>query len=215
MCGGGGGGDGGAAARKQEEDMRVNAAIASLNDIFGISNPDNMAQRESLYSTVRTDAVNKAKQDLEKDYGVAKRQLGFTLARQGLSGGSADVDQGRELTDRYQQGILEAANIGDSTANNFRSSDDKTRVNLINNIRAGLDGGQASQMAYEGMRNNANQARVEAQNASLAGFFNNLMNGWNQYQYQQGVNEVMQQQKSKSPYGNSISGDDGTIRSVK
>jgi hypothetical protein len=215
MCGGGGGGDGGAEERRRQEEARVASAVSQINNIFGVGNPDAMAEREALYGTVKEDAVKKAMTDLDKDKEKAARELNFMLARQGLSGGSADVDQNRQLTDTYQQGILKAANIGDSTANNMRSSDDKTRVNLVNNIRSGLDGGQASQMAYEGMKNNADLARTEANNANLVGFFNNLMNGWNSFQYGQNMNQVIDTGKKQNQFGNSISGDDGTIRSIK
>lgn len=216
MCGGGGGGDGGAAQRKAEEEQRVAQAIASLNNVFGVNDPKKMATREALYGTMKEDAVNKAMMDLNKDKERSARELNFMLARQGLSGGSADIDQNRELADTYQQGILQAANIGDSVANNARSSDDRTRVNLINSVRSGLDGGTASQLAYEGMRNNINEAKNEAQNASLAGFFNNLMNGWNQYQYGQGQNDVlMKNQKQSNPVGGGGTQNyDGNVRSI-
>lgn len=214
MCGGGGGGgDGGAAARKAEEEDRVAAAIQGLNSTFGLNDPNAMKQRDDTYNTIKTDAVNKAMMDLNKDHEKSGREVNFMLARQGLSGGSADVDTNKQLSDTYQQGILQAANIGDSTANNARSNDEKTRVNLINSIRSGLDQGNAQQMAYTGMQNNVATAKNEAQNANMTGFFNTLMNGLQGYQYQQGVNQVVgQNQPVKSPYGGATDNYDGTIR---
>jgi hypothetical protein len=173
--GGGDGGDGGAAARKAAEDARIAAAIQRINEAFGTSG-NAAAGREATYSKIGEDTKANALIDLNKDRSITERDLGFMLARQGLSGGSRDVDVNRDVLDKFQQGVLKATNMGLSSANNARSADDQTRVKLIQSVQAGLDEGSAIQQAYEGMRNNSRAAQDDANTASLAGFFDTLVN---------------------------------------
>jgi hypothetical protein len=158
-------------------------------------------QREQLYSTVAEDAKKKALLDIERERAITERELNFALARNGLSGGSRDVDANKDVLDTAQQGILKASEIGLATANDARSNDERTRVNLINSIQSGLDSGSAIQSAYTGMANNANLARDNASAASLNGFFDTLRANQNAAQYQQAVNSVIPQVKNKTAYG--------------
>lgn len=147
-------------------------------------------ERQQLYSKIGTDATNVAMTDLNKERGISERELKFNLARNGLSGGSRDIDANKDVLDTYQQGVLKASNIGTQTANEARSSDEKTRVNLINSIQAGLTSGDAVQQAYAGMSNNAAAAQDAANSASLAGFFDVLRQQQEKNQYQAGVNSA-------------------------
>jgi hypothetical protein len=177
-------------------------------------NPNAVA-REQLYSKIGNDATNVAKTDIDKERMLAERELKFQLARNGLSGGSRDIDANRDVLDTYQQGILKASNIGTQTANQARSSDEKTRVNLINSIQAGLTSGDAVQQAYAGMANNVTAAQDAANNASLAGFFDVLRNQQDRNQYRAGVESTNPMIKNKSTYNNSASASyGGTVRSA-
>jgi hypothetical protein len=195
------------ATRKVLDTVRYNAAVqaakAKADALKGAAQ-----KRESLYSKIGDDAKATALLDLNKDREDTERELGFMLARQGLSGGSRDIDVNREILDTNQQGILKATNLGLQIANDARSNDDKTRVNLINSIRAGLDQGSAQQQAYEGMRNNAASAADAAKATSLAGFFDTLRNRQQQAAYSQGFDSTIQQQKT-TPKTSAVNGDRG------
>ena len=202
---GGGGGDGGAAARAAEEKARVAEGIKRINEVFGTSSdtPEALSaaqQREKLYSTISEDAKKKALIDLEKERAITERELNFSLARNGLSGGSRDVDANKDVLDTTQQGILKASEMGLSTANDARSNDEKTRVNLINSIQSGLDSGSAVQSAYTGLANNANIARDNANAISLTGFFDTLRANQQAAQYNQSYQDAINNQKLKIPY---------------
>lgn len=132
------------------------------------------ADREALYSKIGTDQKAKLTDDLNTDRIKTEREIRFGMARNGLSGGSADIDANSEVLDQYNKGLLKAAQNADSTVNSARSADEKTRVNLINSIRSGLDQGSAVSVAQEGMANNAKAAADEANTSSLAGFFDTL-----------------------------------------
>lgn len=150
-----------------------------------------MGERENLYSTISNDATNSALFGLNKDKDVTERDARFSLARRGLAGGSHDIDLNKDILDTYQQGVLRAGEIGSSAGNNARSADDRTRVSLIQSIRAGLDEGSAQQQAYEAMRNNSRTAQDAAQTSNLTGFFDRLNSMRKEYEYNQGVQEAV------------------------
>lgn len=169
-------------------DEAVGKAKAAADE----KNRNAMANREGIYTKIGQDFTNNAMVDLEKDYESAAREQRFTLARAGLSGGSRDIDSNRELTDRRNQGVLRATNLGIQAANNARSADDKTRTDLISSIYAGLTADNAVQQASERMRNNARAASDEAGLASLGGFFDAIKQQQQMAAYQQGYNAFPQ-----------------------
>ncbi|MFD1121829.1 hypothetical protein ACFQ2T_04890 [Methylophilus flavus] len=188
-------------------------AVKKTQDEALTKNPNAVA-RENLYSKIGTDATNVAKTDIDKERMLTERELKFQLARNGLSGGSRDIDANRDVLDTYQQGVLKASNIGTQTANEARSNDEKTRVNLINSIQAGLTSGDAVQQAYAGMANNATAAQDSANAASLTGFFDVLRNQQDRNQYRAGVESVAGQ-KTKPTYNSSATANyGGTVRSA-
>lgn len=190
------------------------AAVKAAQDKADALNAGAKA-RENLYSKIGTDATNVAMTDLNKERGLAERELKFQLARNGLSGGSRDIDANRDVLDTYQQGVLKASNIGTQTSNDARSSDEKTRVNLINSIQAGLTSGDAVQQAYAGMSNNAASAQDAANTASLAGFFDVLRSQQDRNQYQKGVDSVfVPGMTQKTSSASSRSGYSGTQRDI-
>lgn len=189
--------------------------VESLGKMFGGSQgisaeqaAARMGERENLYSTIGNDATNAALFGLNKEKDVIERDSRFGLARAGLSGGSRDIDLNKDILDTYQQGVLRAGEVGVSAGNNARSADDRTRVSLINSIRAGLDEGSAQQQAYESMRNNSRSAQDAANGANLTGFFNGLKDVQREYQYNQGVQEATR----KYPGTGKARGSSGDVR---
>jgi len=176
------------------DEAGYNAAVTTAKDAV----TKTAAGREQLYGKIGNDATNAALLDLNKERKTTERDLGFMLARAGLTGGSRDIDVNREILDTNQQGILKASNLGLSVANNARSSDDKTRVSLIDSIRTGLDQGSALQQSYEGMANNSRRAQDEANATSLVGFFDALKNQQQQAAYVAGQNGAVIAQPKKT-----------------
>jgi hypothetical protein len=134
----------------------------------------NLAERERLYGTIRQDSEARLLDTLGQDRTRAERDVRFQLARQGLMGGSADVDQGRELLEQFQEGSLEARNASTASANDARAADENTRVNLINNIRSGMAESDAVSAAFAGLNNNATAARDSAMATNIGSFFDDI-----------------------------------------
>jgi hypothetical protein len=161
----------------------------------------NATEREKLYGTITSDASARLLTKLGEDRDKAERGTRFQLARQGLGGGSADIDQNSELLDRFNEGTLEAGNAALAAGNTARSADEKTRVGLINNIRNGMSQSDALSASFSALTNNANEARDAALATDIGGFFDDINNLNAQRQYQQGVTAG----KSAFPSGGGIS----------
>lgn len=215
LYGGGGGGDGGFSKRQDQMKREQDKAIQSINLIFGkgdgtpvwrnrtareageaprsydtAARDANLAERNKLYGTIQTDSEARLLDTLGKDRIKAERDVRFQLARQGLMGGSADIDQGRELLEQFQEGSLEARNAATASSNSARASDENTRVNLINNIRSGMAESDAVSAAYAGLNNNATAARDSAMATDIGNFFDDISILRNRQQYQDGMNGV-------------------------
>lgn len=185
----------------------VAAAQAKADNLKGAG-----AQRENLYGKIGQDAQNVAMLDLNRERGITERELGFQLARSGLTGGSRDIDANRDVLDTFQQGALKAANFGTQTANNARSNDEKTRVGLINSITAGLTEGDAVTQAYTGLANNARSAQDEANNTTLAGFFDVIRQQQEKAAYNAGSNSVLTPTAPQKTASRSSASYGGTVR---
>ena len=177
MCGGGGGDDGGAADRERARQARQDAAIAQIDNLFGVRGADaqaNKAAREKTYGTVRDDVINFHRQDLDKQNVDAQRNTKFSLAERGLTGGSVDIDTGRELQDRYLKGVMDVTNKGDAAANDMRSADTRTRLDMVGRINAGADASTALNGAVGEMAANASRARDTALSQGAGSFFDDV-----------------------------------------
>lgn len=187
MCGSSSGGDGGASRREAERQAKMDAATAQIDTLFGIEGGNtargydpsrakqNRLGRESLYGTVRSDVIKNFMRDLFEQHRNAGRQRVFSLADRGLTGGSVDIDTGQELQNRLNKGTLAVANKGDAAANEMRSMDGRTRLDILSRIQAGADAGTAMNSAVAEMGNNLNRARDSALGNNLNDFFGDLM----------------------------------------
>lgn len=179
MCGGGGGGgDNGAAAREAQRQARQDAAIAQIDELFGVRGTkaaQNKAARDSLYSKVRDDVIAYHRPDLDRQKTDSARALKFSLADRGLTGGSVEVDQNRDLQDRYLRGVLALTNKGDSAANEIRGADSRTRLDMIGRINAGADANTAVSSAMNEMSSNINNARDAAMGQGVGSFFDDMI----------------------------------------
>lgn len=165
--------------------------------------------RNQLYDTVRNDTFNFHKQRLDDDRTQAERALRFQLARQGQFGGSLDLDQNSELSKGYNNGLLDVRNLSDAARNDALARDDQTRIDLINRVNAGMDEQSAIASANSQMQSNINQARDNALSQSLGNAFANVALLKNQYDFQQGMNDIRNRNNNYFPQ----TGNNGTIRS--
>ena len=101
----------------------------------------------------------------------AARDLKFALFAQGLNGGSVDLDQNATLGRTYDQGVLDLGAKADAAKTDLRSSDEQTRLGLLQSIDAGKDQNSALSSAIGQLRVNSDRAAANAQGTSLGDLF--------------------------------------------
>ena len=204
----GGGGDGGAREMEAERQARIKAAVEQINGVFNTGNRGQMydAQKKAVYD-LNTRDVNRQAAD-------AERLNRFSLARNGLLGGSVDVDSGFEINRMTNEGLMKAGGIADQAAADLRMSDERTRGNLISMAQSGIDTGTAQQMALSGLAANAEAAKSSAAAATVGDLFSGLSGAYmaNMYNkaYKAGLDKSLMQQFTpglggvQSSYGGNV-----------
>ncbi len=161
-----------AAEIERQRQERAQLAIDAINNVFDSAN------REELYDSQR-DAVYKLNsQEVERQAQEAERSNRFALARNGLLGGSADVDSSAELNRRTNEGLSKAAGIADAAKADLQTADETTRNNLVSMATAGTDATTASQLAASGLKQNMDAAKSNAAVATTGSLFNDLQNAY-------------------------------------
>ena len=209
---GGGGGDGGARQMEEERQARINAAVSQINNIFNNGDPAN--SREQMYTNQRQAVYDLNTRDVNRQAADAERLNRFALARNGMLGGSADVDSGFEINRMTNEGLMKAGGISDQAAADLRMSDERTRGNLISMAQSGIDTGTAQQMALSGLTANAEAAKSSAAAATVGDLFSGLSGAYmgNMYNnaYKAGLDKSRMQQFTpglggvQSSYGGNV-----------
>ena len=153
----------------------------------------NEAQRNAGYDKVRQSNLGLMMNDIARNRADTTRNVGFGLQRNGLFGGSVDVDTHRDITDANQRSVIQANQLADSQVASMRSNDESTRADLISRINAGLDADSAAATASQRMAINRQQALSEPSSGALNNLFASIGGALNSYQYANGA---------ANPYGN-------------
>lgn len=183
-----GGGDPGAAARDQEAERqaRIKAATEKINEVF------NGAGRQSLYDTQKSAVYDLNKAEVDRQATQTQRANRFGLARNGLLGGSVDVDSNAEINRRTNEGLLRAGGIADQAAADLQTADERTRSNLISMAQSGIDTGTAASQALNGLQVNTANAASSRAGATIGNLFNDLSQAYLYNQIKAGTNAGMQ-----------------------
>lgn len=173
--------------QEKERQRRVQEATNAINNIF------NNANRGALYSKQR-DAVYRLNSDeVNRQAAEAERDNRFALARNGLLGGSVDVDSNAELQRRTNKGLLSASGIADDAAARLRGADEATKQNLLSMAQQGLNGADVGSMATAQLQNNLNQRASDQTIAQVGNLFGDLANA---YLYSNAAKQLANQNQS-------------------
>lgn len=143
--------------------------------------------REPIYQGVYRDVFGVQKQKLDENAGIQQRQLGFSLAGRGLTGGSADIDARSTEGRAYSDGLQRASETAQDQSDATRKNDEQTRLNLLSQVRSGLDSDSATQSAYTQMSNNAAVGRSNAGYTAANDYLNDVAPLFVQNAQQQGA----------------------------
>ena len=181
MCGGGGDDS---YKRMQEDEARrraeVAARIADINNIFDAN------KASGVYDSAKQSVLDLDKFYLNQERGKTERMNRFALARQGLAGGSQEIDRNKALLDVYNQGLLQVGQRADKLGAEWRSADEDLRNSLIRQVTA--DPQALNAQATQAQLNASAEARRNSGiDTSLADLFTNFANSYNMNRYNQGV----------------------------
>jgi len=113
----------------------IDQAVNAVGGLFG--------NRGSYYQKYLNDVYGLSKRNIEKSYGDAKRDLGFSLLRKGLTGGQADVDLQKRLESTKAEGLASAMRYAQGLQNELKANDAKLQAKLRSAAAAGTLGADA------------------------------------------------------------------------
>ena len=153
---------------------KINNAIANGELFTGYETVQPENTREKLYGEQRQAVYDLNAKDVNRQYGDAEKANRFGLARNGLMGGSADVDSNARLQEMTNEGLVKAGGIADNAASSLRTADESARQSLIAMAQSGIDTGSAQQMALKQLESTSQRAQGERSGASIGNLFGGL-----------------------------------------
>ena len=165
---------------------KINNAIQS-GSLYGSKTvvPDS---REKLYEEQRDAVYDINAKEVNDQYADAERANRFGLARNGLLGGSADVDSNANLQEKTNEGLVQAKALGQQAASDLRTADEQSKQSLIAMAQSGIDTGTAQQMAQAQLNANAQSALGQRGGATIGNLFDNLSQAYLTRQIMQAAN---------------------------
>lgn len=192
------------------ERQRLNQLLANINGMFyradfgsnalkpfggsplyaGSGEGQVSSLRQPLYSQVYNDVFGAQKAKLDEQADTQRRKLGFNLADRGLTGGSADIDTNAMEGRAYNDSLLQASEQAQSQADQMKSNDEKTRLNLISSARSGADDASTMSSAYQQMQDNLSSAKTNAGYGAVDSYLSNVSPLFVYNAQQQGINNA-------------------------
>jgi hypothetical protein len=154
-----------AAKAERERQYHIEQGTSRVNAVF--DSPDRAAQLNDFLAAVRENYM----MDANRQKTIADRKLKFSMARSGLTGGSAAIDSNRLLGEEYTRGVLDSENLAQEAQGDLKAQDESSRLGLLSMIRSGLDSTTAAQRAGAAMQSNAQSASGKALAGGLGDIF--------------------------------------------
>ena len=145
--------------------IAIKQGTAGVNSIFDA--PARQAQHADFLKAMRDYYT----QDANKQKGIADRNLKFSMARNGLTGGSAQADANTTLGEEYSKGLLGAENKAQGAYADLQQQDEQSRLNLLQMVRAGMDTTTAATRAGAELQANAGSAQASGMAQGLGDSF--------------------------------------------
>src|SRR5690349_1189841 len=149
----------------QERREDVSRATGQVNAVYDAPG------RQKQYSDFLNAMRQQYGDQLKRQQQVAQRNLKFSTARSGLSGGSQDVDSKRTLGEEFTKGVLDAENRSQAALGELKAGDEASRLNLIQLAQQGLGATDAASRAGAAISANAASARDNATAKGLGDVF--------------------------------------------
>ncbi len=157
-----------AQAQQQQQQAAIQQGTNQVQAIF--ANP----ARQAEYQQLDQATTNYYTTQLNQQQQQAQRQLTFALASQGQIGGSVQADQNQTLGTEYDQGVLQAQQLGQQAGANLQASDTQEQANLIAAVQGGESATQASTQAAEAMQSGLSTAQANSESQAFGNVFGDI-----------------------------------------
>lgn len=134
------GGDGGASRQEKQRQSRINTGMGDIDKAFS-------GFDQGFYDQRAQDYTNYANPQVMSDYRNTKNQLAYSLARNGLSRSSADINQNAKLSNTLSQNLSDVANEGQNQANTLRTNVANEKANSVNQLISSAEPSVANESA--------------------------------------------------------------------
>ncbi|WP_462370376.1 hypothetical protein [Oxalobacter formigenes] len=191
---------------------KINKAIANGELFTGVETVKPENTREKLYDEQQQAVYDLNAKAVKDQYGDAERANRFALARNGLLGGSSNIESNALLQEKNNEGLIQAQALGQQSASALRTSDEQAKQSLIATAQSGIDTGTAQQMAAAQLNSNAQSALGQRGGATIGSLFDNLGQAYLTRQLLQASNNGYNLYNNQ--YGNSSArnrGDQGSV----
>lgn len=148
-----------------ERQARIANTTGQINAAYDA--PARTAQYDDFLKAVRQNYT----EDATRQKTVADRGLKFSMARSGLTGGSAAVDARRTSGEEFQRGILQAEDKAQGAVGDLRLADEQSRLQLIQMAQSGLDATTAANRANASISAGAQTALADSKAKGLGDIF--------------------------------------------
>lgn len=148
---------------ERERQAQISGNVADIEQAF----TGRGAQREDFAEALR----EQFRTDLAQQKEEIDRQARFSLARGGLTGGSAARDVGSLLRTEFEEGVLGAERTTQGRLADLVSADEQSRLRLISLAQSGPDVGNAAQQTASALRSNIEGARATGLSEGLGDVF--------------------------------------------
>lgn len=152
---------------------KINNALNS-GSLYGSLTTVTPETREKLYNEQEQAVYDLNAKEVNDQYADAERANRFALARNGLLGGSSDVESNANLQEMTNEGLIQARALGQQAASDLRTADEQSKQSLIAMAQSGIDTGTAQQMAQAQLSANAQSALGQRGGATIGSLFDNL-----------------------------------------
>lgn len=166
---------------------KINNALNS-GSLYGSLTTVTPETREKLYGEQEQAVYDLNAKEVNDQYADAERANRFGLARNGLLGGSSDVESNANLQEKTNEGLVQARALGQQAASDLRTADEQSKQSLIAMAQSGIDTGTAQQMAQAQLNANAQSALGQRGGATIGDLFDNLSQAYLTRQIMQAAN---------------------------
>ncbi len=163
-----GGGDKATKAAQTAEDARkkqVTDATAAIERAFG--GEGRKGQLDDFINALRGEFTTEA----GRQKTLADRRAKFSLARSGLTGGSAAADVKVDIGRQFQTGLLESERRSQASLADLVAADQRSKLNLIGLAQGGGSVSDAARNAATALQSNIAGARSSTSVESLGDIF--------------------------------------------